>query len=62
MNHVAKRMGTALRKLASEGKKSGTTLGGCGYGKLKQATIIKLTGTTVRPYVTQASNLTAAQR
>ena len=30
--------------LATEGKKSGTTLGGRGYGKLKQATIIKLTG------------------
>ena len=44
INHVAKRMGTALRKLASEGKKSGTTLGGRGYGKLKQTTIIKLTG------------------
>ena len=44
INHVAKRMGTALRKLASEGKKSGTSLGGRGYGKLKQATIIKLTG------------------
>ena len=25
MNHVARRMGTALRKLASEGRKSGTS-------------------------------------
>ena len=44
VTHVAKRMGTALRKLATEGKKSGTTLGGREYGKLKQATITQLTG------------------
>ena len=44
VNHVAKRMGTALRKLASEGKKAGTTLGGRGHGRLTQATITKLTG------------------
>ena len=44
INHVGKRMGTALRKLATEGKKAGTVLGGRGYGKLTQATINKLTG------------------
>ena len=44
INHVGKRMGTALRKLATEGKKAGTVLGGRGYGKLTQGTINKLTG------------------
>ena len=39
INHGAKRLGTALRKLASSGKKNGVTLGGRGHGKLKQATI-----------------------
>ena len=46
VNHVAKRMGTALRKLASEGKKAGTTLG----GRLTQATITKLTGYSIRSH------------
>ena len=43
INHIAKRLGTALRKLASSGKKNGVTLGERGHGKLKQATILKLT-------------------
>ena len=43
INHVAKRLGTAMRKLASSGKKAGVTLGGRGHGKLTQATIVKLT-------------------
>ena len=43
VNHVAKRMGTALRKLATEGKKHGVVLGGHGYGKLTKNTIQKLT-------------------
>ena len=43
INHVAKRLGTALRKLAASGKKAGITLGGRGHGKLTQATITKLT-------------------
>lgn len=43
VNHVAKRLGTALRKLAASGKKAGVTLGGRGFGKLTQATINKLT-------------------
>ncbi|ESO93471.1 hypothetical protein LOTGIDRAFT_175538 [Lottia gigantea] len=43
INHVAKRMGTALRKLAKDGKKLGVVLGGKGQGKLTQTTINKLT-------------------
>ena len=43
INHVAKRLGTALRKVVAEEKKGGTTLGGRGYGKLTQVTITKLT-------------------
>ncbi|MEG7524040.1 MAG: hypothetical protein M3H12_13215, partial [Chromatiales bacterium] len=43
INHVAKRLGTALRKLAASGKKRGVTLGGRGYGRLTQLTIRKLT-------------------
>ena len=43
INHVAKRLGTGLRKLAASGKKSGITLGGRGFGRLAQATIVKLT-------------------
>ena len=34
VNHVAKRLNTALRKLASCGKKAGVTLGGHWFGKL----------------------------
>ena len=34
VNHVAKCLNTALRKLASSGKKAGVTLGGHGFGKL----------------------------
>ena len=34
VNHVAKRLNTALRKLASSGKKAGVTLGGHVFGKL----------------------------
>ena len=44
MNHIAKRMGTALRKVASDGKKAGMTLGGCGEERLTHSTITKLTG------------------
>ena len=43
INHVSKRLGTALRKLASSGKKAGVTLGGRGYGKLTQMAITRLT-------------------
>ena len=40
---IAKRFGTALRKLAASGTKAGVTLVGRGFGKLKQTTINKLT-------------------
>ncbi|KAK2185091.1 hypothetical protein NP493_246g02030 [Ridgeia piscesae] len=43
INHVAKRMGTALRKLATQTKKTGVTLGGHGDGKLTKGTIKQLT-------------------
>ena len=43
INHVAKRLGTALRKLATESKKRGVTLGVRGSGKLTQPVITKLT-------------------
>ena len=43
INHVNKRMGTALRKLATQTKKTGVTLGGHGNGKLTQGTIKQLT-------------------
>ena len=43
INHVAKRLCTALRKLAMESKKRGVTLGGRGNGKLTQPVITKLT-------------------
>ena len=44
INHVAKRMGTALRKLATQTKKAGVTLGGRGQGKLTANAITQLTG------------------
>jgi len=44
VNHVAKRMKTALLKLAAEGKKRGVVLGGQGHGKLTGTTIKKLAG------------------
>ena len=43
INHVSKRLGTAQRKMAASGKKAGITLGGRGFGKLKQMTIVQLT-------------------
>ena len=42
VNHVAKRLGTALRKLAASGKKSGVTLGGRGFGRLTKTTMDRL--------------------
>ena len=41
MNHVANRLGTALRKHSTESKKD-VISGGRGYAKLTQATITKL--------------------
>ncbi|KAK6195422.1 hypothetical protein SNE40_000858 [Patella caerulea] len=43
INHVSKRMGTALRKLTKDSKKVGVTLGGRGHGRLTQNLINKLT-------------------
>ena len=43
VNHVEKRMGTALRNLTKEKKKTGVTLGGRDHGKLTQDAIDKLT-------------------
>ena len=56
VNHIAKHIGTALRKLATEGKKTGVVHGGRGYGKLTQATITKLTayhGKAIRSHLSK---------
>ena len=42
VNHVAKRMGTALRKLTTQTKTTGVTLGGRGDGKLTKEAIKEL--------------------
>lgn len=42
INHVGKRLGTALRNLASDCSKRGITLGGRGHGRLTAETIRKL--------------------
>ena len=44
INHVTKRMGSALRTLAIKGKKADVVLRGRGYDKLTKVTITKLTG------------------
>ncbi|XP_070175731.1 uncharacterized protein [Littorina saxatilis] len=43
INHVSKRLGTALRNLVTDCRKKGITLGGRGYGQLTLNTIRKLT-------------------
>ncbi|RUS86508.1 hypothetical protein EGW08_005758 [Elysia chlorotica] len=43
INHVCKRMGTALRNLVSDASKRKVTLGGRGAGRLTQKTISRLT-------------------
>ena len=43
LNHVAKRLGTALRNVVADCRKKGVTLGGHGRGRLTQNTIRKLT-------------------
>ena len=63
IDHVAKRLGTALRKLAASGKKAGVTLGGRGNGKLKQTTINKLTayyGKAVRGHPNDVNGMQSA--
>lgn len=42
INHVAKRLGTALRNIVSDCSKRGITLGGRGEGRLTQTAITKL--------------------
>lgn len=42
LNHVGKRMGSALRNLVADASKRGTTLGGRGHGRLTGETIRKL--------------------
>ena len=58
INHVGKRLGTALRNLTSDCSKRGITLGGKGYGRLTQMAIGKL-----QVYFTRAirSHATAAE-
>ncbi|KAK7467979.1 hypothetical protein BaRGS_00036785 [Batillaria attramentaria] len=43
INHVSKRLGTALRNLVADCRKRGITLGGRGRGQLTQNAIRKLT-------------------
>ena len=43
INHVEKRLGTALRNARQSSSRQGITLGGRGFGKLTDATIKKLT-------------------
>lgn len=43
VNHVSKRLGTALRNAVKEWRSRGVTLGGKSYGSLKEVTIKKLT-------------------
>lgn len=43
INHVSKRLGTALRNLVSEWRGKGVTLGGSSYGSIKLTAINKLT-------------------
>ena len=60
INHVAKRMGTALRKLSTQTKKNGVTLGGRGEGKLTHGAITKLSayyGTAIRAHPNNVSDM-----
>ena len=59
INHVAKRLGIALRKLAASGKKAGVTLGGRGFSRLTQATIVKLTAYHGKAVLAHRGNLPA---
>ena len=48
IKHVAKRIGTALRKLRASSKKVGVVMGGRGHDKLTLAAIDRLEGKAVR--------------
>ena len=63
INHIAKRLDTALRKLSTQTKKAGVTLGGRGRGKLTLATITKLTayyGKAIRAHPKKLDEIQAA--
>ena len=64
VNHVAKRMGTALRKVRTNASKTkGLTLGGRGHGKLTDPIIAKLTkyyGRAIRENVGDADAMAQA--
>ena len=57
VNRVAKRLGTALRKLSTQRRKRGVTLGGRGFGKLTATTMVKLTGYYGKAIWSHAHNL-----
>ena len=60
INHVAKRIGTAIRKLSTQTKKTGVTLGGRGEGKLTNGAITKLSayyGTAIRAHPNNVSDM-----
>ena len=59
----AKRLGTALRKLCTQSKKKGVTLGGRGWRKLNLPTILKLTayyGVAIRAHPNNLDDMTDA--
>ncbi|XP_052130897.1 uncharacterized protein LOC113206150 isoform X2 [Frankliniella occidentalis] len=57
VNHVSKRMGTALRKLVQDEKKKGVTLGGRGEGTLTEVTMKKLQGYYHKAIVSNAPDV-----
>ena len=57
INHIAKRLGTALRKLSTQSKKKGVTVGGRGGGKLNLPTILKLTAYNIVSIRAHQNNL-----
>ncbi|XP_005091180.1 uncharacterized protein LOC101848798 [Aplysia californica] len=62
LNHVGKRLGTALRNLVSDCSKKGVTLGGRGHGRLTANTIRKLSiyySRAIRSQATAAEMRTA---
>ena len=63
VNHVSKRLGTALRKQVTSSKAQGVTLGGAGKGRLTAAKINKLTvyyGRAVRANSDSVGNMRSA--
>ncbi|KAK3915688.1 Serine/threonine-protein kinase-like protein CCR2 [Frankliniella fusca] len=62
INHVSKRMGTALRNLVQDNKKGGTSLGGRGKGTLTEVAIKKLQGYYQRALVSNIPDVTKMRR